>query len=184
MKILIACEFSGIVRTAFNTLGHDAVSCDLLDSDIPGQHYKGDVADILNDGWDMMIAHPPCTRLANCNVRWLYERNLWDELERAREFFMILYNAPIEKICIENPIPHKYGRLPRYTQIIQPWQHGHGETKGTCLWLKNLPNLKPSNIVDGREHRIHKMSPSADRGKKRSITYIGIAQAMADQWGV
>jgi hypothetical protein len=186
MKILIACEFSGIVREAFAKRGHDAWSCDLLPTEIPGQHIQGDVLEILGDGWDLMIAHPPCTRLCNSGVRWLNERKLWYEMADAAIFFRKLLEANIERIAIENPIPHGYavatiGR--KYDQIIQPWMFGHGETKATCLWLKNLPKLQPTNIVEGREQRIWKMSPGADRGKERSRTFQGIADAMAAQWG-
>jgi hypothetical protein len=185
MKILIACEFSGVVREAFRKLGHDAWSCDLLPTEIPGQHYKGDVRDILNDYWDLMIFHAPCTRLCNSGVRWLHERNLWSDMREAAEFFKLLLNANIPLIAGENPIPHKYavkiiGR--NYDQLIQPWQFGHGEQKATCLWLKGLPKLIPTNIVSGREQRIHKMSPGQNRGMERSRTYQGIADAMASQW--
>lgn len=186
MKILIACEFSGIVRDAFSARGHDSWSCDILPTESPGQHIQGDVLEILNDGWDMMIAHPPCTRLANSGVRWLHERNLWKELDEAASLFVSLLNADIPLIAIENPIPHKYAieRIGQtYNQIIQPYQFGHDETKATCLWLKNLPKLHPTNIVNGREGRIHKMSPSKNRWKDRSRTYMGIAKAMVNQWG-
>lgn len=184
MRVLVACEFSGIVRDAFNKRGHDAMSCDLLPTERPGWHYQGDIRNVLT-GWDLIIAHPPCTRLANSGVRWLKERNLWAEMADAAKFFKMFLEAPIERIAIENPIPHKYaieiiGRS--YDQIIQPWQYGHGETKATCLWLKGLPKLKPTNIVEGRVARIHKMPPSTDRWKERSRTYTGIAEAMALQW--
>ena len=186
MKVLIACEFSGIVRDAFIKRGHDAVSCDLLPTERPGPHYKGNVMDIVCGEWDVMIAHPPCTRLCNSGVRWLAERNLWNDLLKAGYFFKQMLKASIPKICIENPIPHKYavnliGR--KYDQIIQPWQFGHGETKATCLWLKNLPKLKPTNIVEGREQRIFNMPKNTDRTRLRSITFQGIADAMAEQWG-
>jgi len=205
MRVLVACEYSGIVRDAFIAKGHEAMSCDILPTDRPnwtydpltdtrthhperGQHYKGDVLDIIYDGWDLMIAHPPCTYLTNSGVRWLHTQpGRWDQLRLAGEFFNRLLDAPIPRICIENPIPHKYaiecmnGR--KYTQIIQPWQFGHGETKATCLWLKGLPKLQPTDIVDGREQRIWKLPPSEDRWKIRSTTYQGIADAMADQWG-
>ena len=188
MKVLVACEFSGIVRDAFIAKGHDAMSCDILPTESPGPHHQGNVLDIIYDGWDLMIAHPPCTYLTNSGVRWLHTQpGRWDQLRLAGEFFNRLLDAPINKICIENPIPHKYaiecmnGR--RYTQLIQPWQFGHGETKATCLWLKNLPSLRHTNVVDGREQTIWKMPPSEDRWKKRSITYTGIANAMANQWG-
>lgn len=186
MKILIGCEFSGIVREEFRKLGHDAWSCDLLDTEIPGNHIKGDVLRILEDGWDMLIAHPPCFRLCNSGVRWLQERDLWEELDESAYFFRRFLNAPIEKVAVENPIPHKYAidRIGRkYDQIIQPWMFGHGETKATCLWLKNLPLLYPTKIVDGRKGRVHYESPGPDRWKNRSRTLQGIAKAMAKQWG-
>lgn len=190
MKILIACEFSGVVREAFNAYhGNYAISCDLLppEDGRTDYHYQGDVRDILNDGWDMMIAFPPCTRLCNSGVRWLNERNLWDDMRDGAEFFKLLMNAPIPLIAIENPIPHKYaleiiGR--KYDQIIQPWQYGQGETKATCLWLKGLPKLVSTNIVDGRKPRIHRLyiKDRQERMKERSRTYPGIAAAMAEQW--
>jgi hypothetical protein len=186
MKVLIACEFSGRVRDAFIARGHEAMSCDLLPSEAPGPHYQGDVMDIINDGWDLMIAHPPCTRLCNSGVCWLEKRNLWDDMRKGAGFFKTLLDADIQKIAIENPIPHKYaleiiGR--KYDQIIQPFQFGHGETKATCLWLKNLPKLQPANIVEGREQRLHRLPPGPERWKNRSRTYQGIANAMAEQWG-
>jgi len=181
MKVLVACEFSGIVRDAFIAKGHDAISCDLLPSERPGPHYQWDVFDIINDGFDLMIAHPPCTHLAVSGARWFKDKI--DEQKQAIEFFMKLVNANIEKICIENPISIMSSRYQKPDQIIQPWQHGHGETKSTCLWLKNLPLLKPSNIVGGREQKIHMMPPGPDRWKNRSRTFTGVAQAMADQWG-
>ncbi len=182
MKVLIACEYSGRVRDAFTKLGHDATSCDLLDTDTPGKHYKGDVLDIINDGWDLMIAHPPCTHLAVSGARWFKEKA--KEQEEALEFVRVLLNAPIERIALENPISVISSKIRKPDQIIQPWQFGHGETKATCLWLKNLPKLVPTNIVDGREAKVHKMPPSPDRWKLRSTTYQGIADAMAQQWGV
>jgi hypothetical protein len=187
MKILIACEYSGIVRDAFIKRGHDAMSCDLLPSERPGPHYQGDVLDIINDGWDMMIAFDPCTYQCNSGVRWLTNnQERLNELKKSCELTKRLLNASISKICRENPIPHKYalkliGR--KYDQIIQPWQFGHGETKATCLWLKNLSLLQPTNIVEGREQRIWKMPPEPDRAKERSRTFSGIANAMAEQWG-
>ena len=183
---MIGCEFSGIVREAFKKQGHDAWSCDYLDTEIPGNHYKGDVRDMLGEKWDIFIAHPPCTRLANSGVQWLDKRNLWDELKVSASFFSHLLNAPVEKICVENPIMHKYALEligKKYDQKIQPWQFGHGEVKATCLWLKNLPNLVPTCIVDGRQSRVLNMPDSKDRWKKRSISYTGIAEAMATQWG-
>lgn len=187
MKILIACEYSAIVRDAFRKLGHDAWSCDILPTEgDPSFHFQGDVMEVLDKGWDMLIAHPPCTRLCNSGVMWLERRNLWNDMEKGAEFFKKLLEYPIEKIAVENPIPHKYaltliGR--KYDQIIQPWQFGHGETKATCLWLKNLPKLKPTKIVSGREQRLHNLPPSKDRAKIRGKTFQGIADAMAEQWG-
>ena len=181
MRILIACEFSGVVRDAFIAKGHDAMSCDLLDTERPGPHYKGDVKDIINDGWDMMIAHPPCTHLAVSGARWFKEKQ--QEQIQALEFVWFLMNASIPKIAIENPISIISSHIRKPDQIIQPWMFGHGETKATCLWLKNLPKLLPTEIVEGRENRIHKMPPSETRWKERSRTYQGIANAMASQWG-
>jgi hypothetical protein len=184
MKILIACEFSGVVREAFRLRGHDAWSCDLLPTEIPGRHHIGNVEDILNHDWDMLIGHPPCTYLCNSGVRWLHTASgRFDKMILASEFFYKLWNSGIEKICLENPIPHKQAMLPTYSQIIQPWQFGHGETKATCLWLRGLPKLTPSNIVSGRIGRVHHEPPGKDRWKNRSRTYQGIADAMASQWG-
>ena len=181
MRVLVACEFSGIVRDAFSDNGHDAWSCDLLDTDAPGNHITGDVLSVLDDGWDLMIAHPPCTHLSVSGARWFKYKQA--EQAEAIEFFMALVNAPIPMIAVENPISIMSTRYRKPDQIIQPWQFGHGETKATCLWLKGLPLLEPTDIVSGREQRIHKMPPSADRAKLRSMTYPGIARAMADQWG-
>lgn len=198
MRVLVACEFSGRVRDAFIARGHDAISCDLLDTESVGPHYKGDVLDIINDGWDLMIAHPPCTYITNAGVRHLHSVpsrngvlakihgiNRWNEMYKACDFFNLLKNANIDKICIENPVPHKYARnlIGMYSQIIQPWQFGHGETKKTCLWLKNLPPLVPTNIVSGRVPKAHMTPGNKNQGKLRSITYQGIADAMAAQWG-
>lgn len=183
MKVLIACEFSGIVREAFRKRGHDAWSCDLLESEIPGQHIQGDVLKYIDDGWDMMIAHPPCTYLAVSGARWFRNKERWERQKKAIEFFMKLVNAPVEKIAVENPVSIMSTRYRKSDQIIQPWMFGHGETKTTCLWLKNLPKLKHTNIVEGRNSRIHKMQPGYDRWKNRSRTYQGIADAMAEQWG-
>ena len=186
MRVLVACEFSGIVREAFSKKGHDAWSCDLLPTEILGNHIQDNVLNHLDKDWDLMIGHPDCTYMTNAGVCWLHkDKTRWGKLEEACTFFKKLQNAPIPKICLENPIPHKYAReeIGYYTQIIQPYQFGHPERKATCLWLKNLPKLKPTNIVGGRENRIHKMSPSSDRGLKRSLTYYGIAHAMAEQWG-
>lgn len=188
MNILVACEFSGVVREAFRRRGHEAVSCDLLASEDDSEnHIQGDALDILNMGWDLMIAHPPCTYLTNAGVRWLHSRpERWALMEEGAQFFKALLDAPIPRIAVENPIPHGYAvdRIGRkYDQKIQPWQFGHGETKATCLWLKDLPPLEPTDIVEGREQRMFKLSPSPDRWKLRSTTYQGIAEAMAEQWG-
>lgn len=180
MKILVACEYSGVVREAFRRLGYDALSCDLLPTEQPGPHYQGDVRDILSDGWDMMIAHPPCTHLAVSGARWFTEKR--QEQEKAIAFVRLLLSAPIPHIAIENPIGILSTAIRPPEQIIQPWMFGHGETKATCLWLKNLPCLRPTNKVEGREDRIHRLPPSPDRWKERSRTYAGIAQAMAEQW--
>jgi len=181
MRVLIACEFSGIVRDAFIKRGHDAMSCDLLPTESPGQHYQGDVFDIMGNGWDLMIAHPPCTHLAVSGARWF--RDKYIEQAAALEFVRLLMSADIPRIAIENPISIISSRIRKPDQIIQPWQFGHGETKATCLWLKGLPKLKPTNIVSGRVARVHRMSPSKNRWKERSRTYQGIANAMAEQWG-
>lgn len=180
MKVLIACEFSGVVRDAFKNKGHMAVSCDLLPTERPGLHYVGSVEDILHDSWDLMIAHPPCTYLASSGARWWKDRQ--NEQQDAINFVECLWNAPIGKIAIENPIGRLSSAFNRPNQIIQPWQFGHGETKATCLWLRGLPLLEPTEIVEGREARIHRMSPGPNRGRERSRSYVGIAEAMARQW--
>lgn len=182
MKVLIACEFSGTVRKAFRERGHDAWSCDLLESEDDSEfHIKDDCLKILNQGWDLMICHPPCTHLAVSGARWFKEKQQ-EQLE-ALDFVRELLAAPIDKICLENPVSVISSKIRKPNQIIQPWQFGHGETKATCLWLKNLPKLKPTNIVQGREAKVHKMAPGPDRWKERSRTYLGIAEAMAEQWG-
>jgi hypothetical protein len=181
LRVLVACEYSGTVRDAFIAAGHDAMSCDLLPTEKEGPHYQGNVLDILNDGWDLMVAHPPCTHLAVSGARWF--KNKLTEQAEALKFVGVLLNAPINKIALENPVSIISSQIRKPNQVIQPWQFGHGETKATCLWLKNLPNLLPTNVVDGRENRIHKMPPSPDRWKLRSTTYQGIAEAMAQQWG-
>ena len=193
MRVLVACEFSGVVREAFRKRGHDAWSCDLIDSDDNSPyHIKDDVLNHLNDGWDMMITHVPCTYMCNSGVSWLARNEVrWDELQKSNEFFHKLWNAQIEKIAMENPIPHKYALLPKYTQIIQPYQFGHPESKATCLWLKNLPKLEPTkNVYDvmkklpiNQAQRIHYTKPGKDRWKIRSRTFEGIAEAFAEQWG-
>jgi len=180
MRVLVACEYSGVVRDAFARKGHYAMSCDLLDTEVIGEHYKGDVRDVINNGWDLMICHPPCTHLAVSGARWFKEKQ--KEQAEALEFVELLLNAPIPKICLENPISIISSRIRKPDQIIQPWQYGHGETKATCLWLKNLPLLKPTNIVEGREARVHKMPPGPNRWKERSRTFQGIADAFAEQW--
>lgn len=181
MKVLIACEFSGTVREAFKAKGHDAWSCDFLPTEIPGQHYQCDVLEVLEEEWDLMIAHPPCTHLAVSGARWF--KNKAAEQNSALYFVRCLLNSHIPRIALENPISIISSRIRKPDQVIQPWQFGHGETKATCLWLKNLPLLKPTKIVEGREARVHKLPPSPDRWKLRSITYQGIADAMAEQWG-
>jgi len=187
MRVLVACEFSGRVRDAFRARGHDAWSCDTIGTANSTYHIQDDVLNHLRQDWDLMIAHPPCTYLCNSGVRWLKSNeDRWQHMKNAAFFFRQLLECSIPKICVENPIPHRYavkniGR--KYNQIIQPWQFGHGETKATCLWLKNLPKLKPTNIVAGRLQRIWKLPPSDDRGMLRSITFQGIADAMAEQWG-
>ena len=181
MKVLIACEYSGTVRDAFKAKGHDAWSCDILPTDKPGQHIQGDVLEALSHDWDLMIAHPPCTHLAVSGARWFKDKR--QEQAQALDFVRALLDAPIPLIALENPISIISTRIRKPDQIIQPWQFGHGETKATCLWLKGLPLLQATDVVDGRENRIHKMAPSPDRWKKRSLTYQGIADAMANQWG-
>ena len=181
MKILIACEFSGIVRDAFTSLGHDAWSCDLLPTEKPGNHIQGDVFPILKQKWDLIIAHPPCTHLCSSGARWFKYKKT--EQSKAIEFFMIFANHLSCRIAIENPIGIMSTVFRKPDQIIQPWQFGHGETKATCLWLNDLPPLIPSNIVSGREQKMFRLPPSPDRWKIRSRTYQGIAHAMAKQWG-
>ena len=181
MKVLVACEFSGAVRESFSALGHYAVSCDLLPSEVPGNHYQGDVRDILFDGWDLLICHPPCTHLAVSGSRWFKDKK--SEQQESLDFVLLLLSAPIPRIALENPVSIISSKIRKPDQVIHPWQFGHGETKTTCLWLKNLPKLRPTNIVSGRENRIWKLPPSADRWKQRSRTFSGIASAMALQWG-
>ena len=182
MRVLVACEYSGAVRDAFIRAGHYAVSCDLLPSESPlGDHYQCNVLDIINHDWDLMIAHPPCTHLAVSGARWFKDKQ--QEQAQALEFVRQLLDAPIPKIALENPISIISSRIRKPDQIIQPWQFGHGETKATCLWLKGLPKLTPTNIVEGREAKVHRMPPGPDRWKERSRTYEGIANAMAAQGG-
>jgi site-specific DNA-cytosine methylase len=181
MRVLVACEFSGVVRDAFARRGHDAWSCDLLPTETPGQHIQGDVRDLDLSRFDLMIAHPPCTHLAVSGARWFVEKQR--EQAEALEFVRWLLDAPVPRIALENPVSIISSRIRRPDQIIQPWMFGHGETKATCLWLKNLPPLWPSQMVAGREARIHRLPPSPDRWRERSRTYSGIAEAMAAQWG-
>jgi hypothetical protein len=209
MNVLIGCEVSGVIREAFLARGHSAVSADLLPappaSDPDQMHYHGDVRDLIREpwlmlpggaqdcgNWDLFICHPDCTRLANSGVQWLARRNLWDDMLKAREFFYQMWTTHIPKVCIENPIPHGHADLPAYSQIIQPWQFGEDASKATCLWLRGLPKLKPTKILEGgRKARRanqtpsgqNKLGPSPDRAAKRAETYAGIAAAMAEQWG-
>ncbi len=193
MKILIACEYSAIVWDAFRARGHDAWSCDLLPTDgCDRWHVQGNVLEILNNnGWDMMIGHPPCTYLANSGVRWLYDKDGKSNLQRiagmirGADFFKRLLSADISKICVENPIPHKHAELPKYSQIVQPWMFGDNESKAICLWLKDLPKLVPdiTEKPDNLKQRVWRMAPGPDRQKERSRFFLGTAKAMASQWG-
>lgn len=192
LKLLVACEFSGVVRDALRANGHDAWSCDLLPSERPGPHIQGDVLSVLKKRWDGMIAHPPCTFLSNAGVRWIFDDGRYAKMQEAVKFFLALKNAAIPKIAIENPIPHCYAAasMGEYDQTVQPWQFGHMESKRTCLWLKGLPLLEPTNDVreamralpKREQHRVHYAPPRPDRWKERSRTFEGIAAAMADQW--
>ena len=181
MRVLVACEYSGRVRDAFRAMGHDAMSCDFLPTEVEGPHHQGDVAELLHMGWDLMIAHPPCTHLAVSGSRWFKDKVR--EQAEALIFVQTLLDAPIPRIALENPVSVISTRIRKPDQIIQPWMFGHGETKATCLWLKGLPKLVPTNVVEGREARVHRMSPGPDRWKERSRTYQGVAEAMAQQWG-
>lgn len=190
IRVLVACEFSGRVRDAFLDRGFDAYSCDIAPSDSDrgkSRHYQCDVLDIIGEEWDLVVAHPPCTYLCNSGVRWLHTQpGRWQHMVRGAMFFRKLLGANAAHVCCENPIPHKYAMEiieQPYSQIIQPWQFGHGETKATCLWLRNLPPLQPTNVVDGREGRIHRLPPGPNRSKLRSTTFEGVALAMAEQWG-
>jgi len=182
LKVLVACEFSGIVRDAFIKKGYDAISCDLIPSELPGPHIQDDVLNHLDDGWDLMIAHPPCTRLAVSGAR--YFKYHLDEQNKSLDFVKTLLNANIPKIALENPIGIISTRIRKPDQIIHPWQFGHAERKSTCLWLKNLPLLTPTNIIKERSLRLTNMSPSKNRAKERSRTFINIAEAMATQWSI
>jgi hypothetical protein len=181
MRVLIACEYSGRVRDAFRRNGHDAMSCDLLPTESPGPHYQGPVQDIFNDGWDLMVAHPPCTHLAVSGSRHFHRKQR--EQAEALDFVRLLMGSSIPRWCIENPVSIISSAIRPPDQIIQPWEFGHGETKATCLWLNNLPKLKATSYAEGREARVHLMPPSPDRWKERSRTYQGVADAMGDQWG-
>ena len=185
LKVLIGCEYSGAVRDAFRALGHDAMSCDLLPTDAPGPHYQGDLFDVIDYPWDIAIFHPPCTDLAVSGARHFAVKWMDGRQAASASFFMKLQRASahIPKTATENPICIMSSLWRKPDQVVQPWQYGHGETKATCLWLKGLPVLAPTESVAGREQRIHKMPPSADRWKLRSTTYSGIASAMALQWG-
>jgi len=192
VRVLVACEYSGVVRDAFIKGGHEAMSCDIIPTDVPGPHYQGSVLDILDQGWDLMIAHPPCTYISNAGARFLYPGKILNKDRyaigmEAVEFFMKLYNANIPKIAVENPIPSRIFGLPQYSQTIQPYEYGHPFQKRTCLWLKNLPLLKPTNIVKkGESTKVAGNWFNAggkDRQKNRAKTFQGIADAMADQWG-
>lgn len=192
MKVLVACEFSGIVRDAFRDRGHDAISVDLLPSERPGPHIEGDaIAALTSQRWDLVIAHPPCTYLANSGVRWLYggrgtipDHGRWAAMHEAAAFFeAFLFTVQADRVAVENPVMHRHAGIRRADQYIQPWQFGHPEVKATGLWLRNLPLLVPTRIVNGRTPRVHHASPGPERWKERSRTLPGIAAAMADQWG-
>lgn len=195
MRVLVACEFSGIIREAFRKLGHDAWSCDLLPTEIPGQHLQCDVREVLCEQWDLMIAHPPCTYLANSGNKHLYvnyhpengrDEERWNQMREAVRFFRLFLNADIPHIAVENPIMNGQAKTligTEQTQVIQPWMFGHGETKATCLWLKNLPRLQATRYMQEKKARVHGEPPSPDRWKNRSRSYSGIAEAMAFQWG-
>lgn len=189
MRVLVACEYSGRVRDAFLARGHDAMSCDLLPTDVPGPHYQGDVRDVLDDGWDLMVAHPPCTHLAVSGARWFKDKLV--EQADALDFVRLLLDAPIPRIALENPVSIISSRIRKPDQVIQPWQYGHPERKATCLWLKGLPKLRPSNDVStlmatlpkSVTERVHRLPPGPERWKERSRTFEGVATAMASQWG-
>ena len=182
MKVLVACEFSGRVRDAFLRLGHEALSCDFLPTETDGPHYKGDVRDVIDYPWDLVIAHPPCTHLSASGARHFAEKRHDGRQQVAVSFFLMFCKLEC-MTCIENPVSIISTLYRKPNQIIQPWQYGHGETKTTCLWLRGLPTLQPTKVVEGRESRIHRMPDTRNRAKNRSRTYTGIATAMADQWG-
>ena len=185
MKVLVACEYSGTVRDAFLEYGHEAISCDLLPTDVDGPHYQGDLFEIIDYPWDLLIAHPPCTHLSVSGSRHFEGKRFDGRQQSAASFFMklIRWSEHIPMTAIENPVCVMSSLYRKPDQIIQPWQFGHGETKATCLWLKGLPLLQPTNVVEGREARVHRMPPSPDRWKERSKTFSGVAAAMANQWG-
>jgi hypothetical protein len=195
VRVLVGCEFSGVVRDAFARRGHEAWSCDFLESETPGNHYRGNVLDMLTQPWDIFIAHPTCTFMCNSGVKHLYlggkkengpDPLRWANLRESAEFFLTLWKANVPRICLENSIMHRYAKEligMKQSQTIQPWQFGHGESKGTCFWLKNLRPLVPTNIVAGREQKVHNASPGPNRWKERSRTKLGIGDAMAEQWG-
>ena len=197
MKILVACEFSGVVRDAFIARGHEAMSCDLIPTESPGPHYEGDVRDVLGNGWDLMIAHPPCTYLSSSGMHWTRRGKRHQSLtDEAIDFVKILMKAPVKHMALENPVGVISTLIRKPDQIVQPWMFGHDASKATCLWLRNLPHLEPTGIVKPRmvngkkrwanqtDSGQNKLSPSDDRWKKRSVTYPLIAKAMADQWSI
>lgn len=187
MRVLVACEYSGRVRDAFIRRGHDAVSCDLLPTEQPGPHVQGDVRELLQKPWDLVVAHPPCTRLCNSGVRWLHERNLWGELDEAVNFFLACLNANAPRVAVENPVMHKYARdrIGPASFTVQPWQFGDNEKKRTCFWTRGLPPLFPTSDLDGSTagNSVHRAPPGPERWKDRSRTFLGLADAIADQWG-
>ena len=184
MRVLLACECSGAVRDAMLAKGHEALSCDLLPSETPGPHYQGDVRDVLGFPWDMIIAFPPCTDLTVSGARWFADKRMTGAQYASVAFFMLFQRHPCKHKATENPVGIMSSLYRKPDQVIQPWQFGHGETKATCLWLDGLPPLKPTDIVEGREARVHRMPPGPDRAKERSRTYPGIAAAMAEQWSL
>lgn len=190
MKVLVACEYSGTVRDAFTARGHYAMSCDLLESETPGEHYTGDIRDVLHSGtaWDLVIAHPPCTYLTVSGARWLYDprpkfAHRWEQLREGAAFFQMFLDLDVPRVAVENPKIMGHAGIRKPDQYIQPYEFGHGETKQTGLWLKGLPLLMPTEHVEGRLARVHRMAPGPDRQKERARFYPGIAAAMADQWG-
>ena len=183
MKVLVACEYSGRVRDSFLRRGHNAMSCDLLPTEVSGPHYQGPVQDVLGDGWDLMVAHPPCTHIAVSGSRHFPEKIADGRQAAALDFVRLLMDAPIDRWCIENPVSVISSAIRPPDQIVQPWEYGHGEVKATCLWLHNLPKLRPTNCVEGREPKVHMMPPGPDRWKERSRTFEGVAEAMGAQWG-